>query len=349
MMIALYNYFNHNIEIILISSIDFPMFDTLTLAITSLFSYILQFCLLIFTAIFPFTTQELSGVKMKDFLKNVKYASQWSNKEPNGLIMGKWFIGEIQISESQRGNDTSKLVLFILQSDFDKFNGVNRVFDEDTGEMVEQNKVQKWSPPGAYYSSTYYPIPIDIMNIEPSIEQKHAINQIMHTFNTSRSKNAVVLVHGPPGTGKSSLAYCLINHLRNVEKKTDINYIHDFNPTEPNVSIDNLYRQVKPSPKKPLIILMDEIDNIWRSVHHRTVQPHRDMRTMMMNKSGWNSFFDKISSGHEYSGIILLMTSNENLDYFRPMKEDGTRDTSYIRRGRVDLTIEMTRSTLDLI
>jgi hypothetical protein len=61
-----------------------------------------------------------------------------------------------------------------------------------------------------------------------------------------------------------------------------------------------------------------------------------------MDKSGWNSFFDDLCGGFEQSGIIFIMTTNaEDLNDFRPVREDGKRDVSYIREGRVDLTHQM--------
>lgn len=310
------------------------MFDSFFLLVGHFFNYLVQLLLLVIN-LTPFMVVELSGVKMKEFVKNVKNASSWGNREPKGLIMGMWFIGDIQVTQNQRGNETSKMILIILRKQFDRMNGIHRVFDEESQEFVEQNDPQYYFYDGHYWDSTCPSMPLKVPQLTPTPQQSRAVEEIVNRFNMSKSNNVVAILHGPAGTGKSSVAYCLVNHLLNMEKKKDVSLIDTFNPTEPNVFFNRLYTQTKTSIDKPLIVLMDEVDILWQLIYCGKVQPHNEMRTMIQNKIDWNRFFDHINEGRLYRGVIILMTTNQSMEFF------DSRDPAYFRTGRVDLRIAM--------
>jgi hypothetical protein len=58
------------------------------------------------------------------------------------------------------------------------------------------------------------------------------------------------------------------------------------------------------------------------------------------DKSGWNNMLDTIQRGM-YPNLILIMTSNRGPEFINSL------DPSYIRKGRVDLTFEMTVSLIE--
>jgi hypothetical protein len=103
-----------------------------------------------------------------------------------------------------------------------------------------------------------------------------------------------------------------------------------FNPCEPSDSFSNMYHTIDPTPQKPLILLLDEVDVMITKVHEETIVPHKNHPIQIYNKSTWNNMLDKIDYGL-YPNIILVLCSNKTFQEINEM------DPSYLRKGRIDL------------
>jgi hypothetical protein len=97
--------------------------------------------------------------------------------------------------------------------------------------------------------------------------------------------------------------------------------------------------EVEPTAQKPLIIVFDEVDLVIMKIHEG-IRQHKNVPTVVSDKSGWNHMLDSIQRGM-YSNIILVMTSNRGPEFIDSL------DSSYIRKGRVDIIEEMTESLID--
>ena len=95
---------------------------------------------------------------------------------------------------------------------------------------------------------------------------------------------------------------------------------------------------MEPTPQKPLVIVFDEFDMVLEKIHVG-IPPHKNIPIAVSDKPSWNHLLDSIQRGM-YPNIILILTSNRAPEYIHSL------DPSYIRKGRVDLTFEMTESLL---
>ena len=132
---------------------------------------------------------------------------------------------------------------------------------------------------------------------------------------------ATVFIDGPPGSGKTSLAYLMANEIGAV-------LVDTFNPSEPSDSFDNLYTSVLPSYEKPLIVLLDEGEILLRSLTDG-VPLHKNYIIHMRSKVHWNALLDKIQIGC-YPNSILMICSNSS------KHEIDKLDPSYLREGRIN-------------
>jgi Cdc6-like AAA superfamily ATPase len=98
--------------------------------------------------------------------------------------------------------------------------------------------------------------------------------------------------------------------------------------SEPNNTLINVLKVAKPSKKKPLILLFDEVDNMICDIHTGNIDLNKKIPTLVYNKRTYNQFFDDMFL---VSFVIIIMTSN------RTKEEIDELDTSYLRKGRVNL------------
>lgn len=152
-------------------------------------------------------------------------------------------------------------------------------------------------------------------------EQRQIYNNIMDIYN--KKNNVKCYLYGNVNSGKTFLAYLMARELNC--------YLCDtFNPTEPSDNFSNIYTSIHPSPKKPLIILLDEVDIMIHKIHNQTILPHKHNTIQVYNKLTWNNMLDKLDYGL-YPNVILLLCSNVTTQDINKL------DPSYLRQGRIDL------------
>ena len=164
---------------------------------------------------------------------------------------------------------------------------------------------------------------------EPRDWQIEAMESILSVYNSrSNHNNATILVTSAPGRGKSTIAM-------QVAKRLNTKFCMSFNPTDPGDSFTNLIRETRPTATTPLVILLDEVDQMLLDVYAGKVQKHKDIHTEVTNKRGWCGMLDYVANQSRF--VILIMTSNMSRSAIGAMMGD---DHAYLRDGRVHLCIE---------
>jgi hypothetical protein len=82
----------------------------------------------------------------------------------------------------------------------------------------------------------------------------------------------------------------------------------------------------------PLVVVLEEVDQMLKSIHERKVQQNPKTPTLVHDKSTWSSFLDDMVF---YKKVILIMTSNTPKHYLDSM------DYAYLRKGRLQASFHM--------
>jgi hypothetical protein len=151
-------------------------------------------------------------------------------------------------------------------------------------------------------------------------------------------RNAVVVLYGEKGVGKSMIPMLLAKELakrsREVDTDSVISFCDTHKPTDPGDHFNNLYQRVDPTKHSPLVVVFEEFDIMIHAIHHQTIVPHESVTTAIYNKASWNQFFDRFDRGY-YPWTFLLLTSNHSPETIDRL------DSSYLRKGRVNLFFEV--------
>jgi len=159
-----------------------------------------------------------------------------------------------------------------------------------------------------------------------------------------KNRNAVILLHGEKGIGKSMIPILLAKEFANldvnkknldVEPDDIVSFCDTFNPTDPGDNFITLYNTSYPTKNTPLIIVFEEVDIIIKKIHNNNIERHKNSPIMIHDKTSWNQFFDRFDRKY-YPYTIIIMTTNEIPDYINKM------DLSYIRDGRVNQIFHVT-------
>lgn len=137
-----------------------------------------------------------------------------------------------------------------------------------------------------------------------------------------KPKGCVVLIHGPRGSGKSSIGKVLSIKLKAT-------FCPFFTPIEAGEWFDSIYSIAKPTDKKPLVVMIEEVDTMIQAIlDGKVANKNKHMKVLCSNKASWNHWFDNLSE--YYPHVYIIMTMNSSLDQINSL------DSSMIREGRVD-------------
>jgi len=193
----------------------------------------------------------------------------------------------------------------------------------------EQSKITVFDRSGDYSNPWFRKRQRDAKDI-PRGQQGKIVSAIIDDY--IKRRHTVVYIHGNPGTGKSMIGILVANEFAS-------HFCNTLKPWQPGDTLGVLLSEVEPTPQKPLILVFDEIDLTLMKIN-KGIEPHKNIPIVVADKHGWNNMLDSIQRGM-YPNIILILTSNRGPEFI------NTLDSSFIRRGRVDLIFEMTESLID--
>lgn len=247
--------------------------------------------------------------------------------KPVGLIFGKWFVAYITtFTIPQRDSSSMGYVVTFWSSN----EGHTKSLMDDSNNLKKKNKsniktIPTWRPVGNYKAGSLEKFDIPFNNVSCP-EQTEVVTYMMKMIATSIAngygKRLSVMIAGPSGTGKTQIAKQLA-HTMNATM------CDDFNPTSPGQSLASLIKTIKPDGENPLVLLLDECDEMMRKIHSG-VKDHEFFVTEAIGKASWNRFMDRMC---EYDNVFVILTMNSTFN------EISELDTSYARPGRVDLKV----------
>jgi hypothetical protein len=85
-----------------------------------------------------------------------------------------------------------------------------------------------------------------------------------------------------------------------------------------------MYTRISPEQKRPLIVVLEEVDGMVLAMHQNTIKRHEHLPIQVTCKSDRNKWSDRFDCGY-YKNVILMMTSNRSLNWFDEL------DPSYFR------------------
>lgn len=199
--------------------------------------------------------------------------------------------------------------------------------EKKSEEVIElpKQKITIYDRCGSYNATDYYKRNVYVHSIQSRSTQETIITNIINEF--KKKTHVVGLIHGPPNTGKTTIGML-------IAKQLNGSYCNSLKPWLPNCTLSQLYTVVEPSEDNPLIIAMDEFDVPLFNIHNGLININDKMPTSMIDKCGWNTFFDDIQRGM-YPYLIVLLTTNKSPQFINEL------DTCYIRKGRVDVIEEL--------
>jgi len=291
--------------------------------ITSLITSVPWTCVFLLTRVFGIRLYLIR--KKEDCIriqKNIRMCSHITDGDkPYGYSIGFWYIASISVSTHEFNPEHSVWIVGTPAS-------YRRLTQEKDIEVRKTDMhFININEPSAFKvmerfgsnSGVYYRSRMLRLSIEPRLEQQNIINEIRHLV--GKKKSAVVLLHGPPGIGKTMVSLILANEMNGI-------YCNNLRPWEAGDSIASLYTEAEPTDRSPLIVAFDEIDGPLEEIH-RGIPSHKNLKIQVQNKQGWNQMLDEIQMGF-YPHLIIIMTTNKSPDFIRGL------DDSYIREQRVD-------------
>jgi hypothetical protein len=260
---------------------------------------------------------------MRSFMSKVKYASIWSNDEPDGWICGWLFIGYIHSTTNFNGGITKELYMVTTYKFYKK------EINKETASKEEDKHIIFYEREGGYWRLEYTSRQLK-QDVIPNEIQAHFIKQIISDYH--QRTYSIPILYGKQGSGKSMGSILLCKEL--LKTKKSVMFVDTFNPTDPGDSFSGLYNKLNPTEDKPLVVVLEEVDIIIQKISNNDIKPHDTIPIQIKNKTDWNIFMDRFDR-KMYPHVILMLTTNKTMDYVDEL------DSSYLRDGRTTMKIHV--------
>ncbi len=278
---------------------------------------------------FNFRLNYISGPKLNKFLAKIKNASSWVNDEPDGWFCGKWYVGHITTHVNEQG---SKRILCLFSSQSFYKSVCAYTIEKSTDQSTNNITIKFWERQGSfwhiYYNErSYNPVLKKIWKVQSDI-----INRLLSIY---QEKNYVVaLLCSPPNKGKSYVPLYLCEKL--LQTCDTVNLVDTWNPSEPGDSFSAMYNKINPTKKSPLIIVIEEVDNLIVALHNSKIKlsDNLPIPIQIKEKRDWNQFLDRFDR-MMYQHVYVILTSNKSLEFFDSL------DKSYMRDNRINYRLDL--------
>jgi len=257
-----------------------------------------------------------------------------NNGKGYGWAFGYWYIIHMDVD---RDGDPEVWMIASEKS----YEGLTKDLDDEE-EEEDENENTVVAPPimetkpnakklhildrrGSYANFWYRTRSIKSLGLVPRPEQAAIMENIKTTY--QQKGRGVFYIYGPPNTGKSIIGTLIAEQFGG-------NYTNTFCPWQPGNTLGDITDELDLTREKPIVVAFDEVDIALLKIHEGTIPDHKNLPTLIQDKTGWNRFLDNFQRGL-FPFMILLMTSN------KPPQFINALDTSYLRPGRVDEIFEL--------
>jgi hypothetical protein len=255
-------------------------------------------------------------------------STEIQKKKPFHLVIGMSYIAYIAFDGD--GKCTMKILTLPWKKGAeidiyrpDKSMSAMQVSKNNASEETEEVKTLTYLFQRRPYKTSHWECCQKRIYHPPTNEQALLLKQCIQTYqdkknSAHRPSTLVVFLSGESRTGKSYFAQLLCHRLKGVLCDT-------FYPQEYGTNFNDIYFTVFPTPDKPLVLVLNEIETIFDSfsISKESESFQRDVS----DKTSWNNFLDRLSSEEN---VILIMTSNYSIEEL-----SLKYDRSYLRHGRV--------------
>jgi hypothetical protein len=243
-----------------------------------------------------------------------------------GYGLGKWFLVSLfrEFGEWNVTLITTESTYKTLTAPLPSEDSTTKL-DYTSLKEIDSTSITLLQRHGNYANFYFKKRSVDLGILEPFPQQQTILEKIQS--NQEKFGYTVVFLHGPPGTGKSMIAYILAQRARGT-------FCNTLKLWEPGDTLEEVYEEAAPTKKNPLILLFDEIDVVLTRVHEHKIESHKKIPIAIHDKTGWNRFLDSIQLGL-YPNLILVLTSNKSSE------EINKLDSCYLRPHRVDFNFHL--------
>jgi hypothetical protein len=278
------------------------------------------------------TNEDTINIILEEHCKNSSITIE--NDEPRGLFFGWYYIGYTKWDVKK--DEMPELIFICTKKTYNKITQKIKE-SEDKNDTDNSCIVDHWDKREYYWGGCrYIKSEFNVSNLLKKLNQKQeeAIQKIKNAYILNNNK-LICILHGKPGTGKSYTAFGLL-------KEMNGSYCCSYNPTKPADTLQLLHSKVHPKKNKPLIIVIEEIDCIFKEISGNGIRDKEYRPREVFNKESWNRLCDKIQWGL-YPNTIIIGTMNENPENIRKL------DQSYIRDDRVNVIFSMDEDFAEVV
>jgi len=247
---------------------------------------------------------------------------------PSGIFFSirKLYFGYIENTNTEINNRSRRDIKIYFYGKL-PFKIVNKtiIINNDDNYDISNSKIKLYLSEG--YSDPCFK-QVDVYYKEkPRVFQDIVINDIINQYNKSKFNICRALVCGNSNVGKSTIGKLLAGKLGG-------SLCFDIDLFSPGNSALKLYEDVKPTSDNPLIIQIDEFDNLIENIHKQKEPKKVEwLKNTIYNKATYNSFMSEYVT--YLPNVIWIFTTNKHKEYFSKL------DESYINSNRMDYIKEL--------